>query len=188
MALESCLQHKISRGFPATMSPLRFQRRQAWIIQSPPSPHSDFILFMYRSGFLNLSKFDDFPVVKTTRSISNVFYNRNLIDNISQFCSPIPYWNISFVAMSERSVLLLSILLVWGVSWRNGLVCDSGGWRWCLKGLIWWLHKEMGIKVLICLWRLGYFVCVDTINLECIFDCIFIFEVVFSSYGRSIVH
>ena len=105
MALESCLQHKTSRGFPATMSPLRFQRRQAWIIQSPPSPHSDFILFMYRSGFLNLSKFDDFSVVKTTRSISNVFYNRNLIDNISQFCSPIPYWNILFVAMSEKKSL-----------------------------------------------------------------------------------
>ena len=92
MAAEVCLQHKSSLKCPVTQAPLRFQRRQAWIIQAPPSPHSDFILFTYRAGFLTFKKENLSHSINAPLKIAAVLYNRNLVDSITQFCSPLPYW------------------------------------------------------------------------------------------------
>ena len=91
MAAEVCLQHKTLNRCPVTLASLRFQRRQAWIIQAPPSPHSDFILFTYRAGYLSVNKESSSKKVQAPAKVSAVLYNRNLVDSIAQFCSPVPY-------------------------------------------------------------------------------------------------
>ena len=89
MAAEVCLQHRIANRVPVTLAPLRFQRRQAWIIQAPPSPHSDFILFTYRAGFASIKKGYSYSKVKAPVKVSAVLYNRHLVDSIAQFCCPL---------------------------------------------------------------------------------------------------